>query len=92
VGIHELDFLTDIVILWSNWSASGSALCVFSGENDQAESGRGWEGADIGDGRAGLQEFDVGGGVNMGVNVHDGGFGGRHFLPLLAQVFELKRR
>ena len=78
--VHELDFFVDVVILWSNWATSRSAFCVFGGEYNQAESGRWREGPDIGDAGAGFQELDVGGWVDMGVDVHNGRFGGSHSL------------
>lgn len=78
--VHELDFFIDVVILWPNWPTSRSAFCVFRGEYDQAKSRRWREGPDIGDAGAGFQELDVGGWVDMGVDVHNGGTGGGHYF------------
>lgn len=78
--VHEIDFFVDVVILWSNWATSRSAFCILGGEYDQAKSWRWREGPDIGDAGAGFQELDVGGWVDMGVDVHNGRFGGGHSL------------
>jgi len=79
VSVHELNLLVDVIVLWSNRPTSRSALGIFSGKNDETESGRGWERADIGDAGAGLQELDVRRRVDMGMYVHNGGFRGGHF-------------
>lgn len=83
VRVHEGEFVGDGRVFGPDGAAprgAGRGGRVFAGEDDEARRVRGvGEVADVGDGGAGAEEGDVGGGVDVRVDVdgwHGGGGGG----------------